>query len=451
MSIGWSGKIGRAAVAALALVAVSCATRTSPAVTPDVVVRTQPAVPRELASHTADVAAYEQAWTRIRSGDVRAGERALSDLLKKSASFAPAAASLGVLRLEKQQYREAGVFFSQALGASPKYLPALEGLVDARLGERDDPGALEALQALLTVDPARADARSRLEVVGLRVSQADLAAADKLQAAGQLDAAEARLLHALQATPQNGAVLRALASVELARNAPEAAEARAREAIALDPQDAGAMATLGDALEAQGRFREAAASYARALAISPNSSWSQRREALQARSASAALPAGYQAIAGATAVTRAQVAAMLGVRLASALDRAPARSSEIVTDVRGHWASAWILPVVRAGWMEALPNHTFQPAGVVRRADLARIVMAVSDSMAGARRGQGRDVPANVTLADVPRDHAAYRAAAFAVSAGIMTVDAGKRFLPAGVVSGAELIAVMTRLESRVQ
>ncbi|MBP6716200.1 MAG: tetratricopeptide repeat protein, partial [Acidobacteria bacterium] len=340
----WTRVAAGVAVVGIVTGAASCATRTTPAVAPSAVVRTPPAVPRDLATRTADVAAYEQAWARIRGGDARAGERALADLLKRSASFYPAAVSLGDMRLERQQYREAGALFAQALSVNPKYLPALVGLVDARLGERDDPGALDALQALLLVDPTRADARSRVEVVGLRVAQSELAAAEKLTAAGQFDEAEARLLHALQATPQNGAVLRALGMVALARPAPEAAEARAREAIALDPQDAAAMALLGDALEAQGRFREAAASYARALAISPNASWSQRREALQARSAAAALPAAYQAIPGATSVTRAQVAALLGVRLAAALDRAPARSSEIVTDARGHWAAAWILP-----------------------------------------------------------------------------------------------------------
>jgi hypothetical protein len=45
----------------------------------------------------------------MRSGDVRAVSGRSPDLLKRSASFYPAAVSLGDMRLERQQYREAGV------------------------------------------------------------------------------------------------------------------------------------------------------------------------------------------------------------------------------------------------------------------------------------------------------------------------------------------------------
>lgn len=449
-----SSAIARALlIAAVALGAATCATRTPPTVAGGAVVWRQPDVPRMLSDRAADVAAYDAAWSRIRSGDVRGGERALSDLVKRATGFYPATTSLGELRLQRQQFREAAALFGQALTVDPAYLPALVGLVDARLGVGDDPGALDALHALLAVDPTRADAQSRVAVIGLRVSQAELTAAETARTAGRLDEAEARLLRALAATPENGAVLRALATVALEKGAPELAERRAREAVAIDPQDAAALALLGDAQDAQGRVGEAAASYARALAIAPNPAWSARRSALQARSDVLSLPAGYQAIAGAASVTRAQVAAMLGVRLAGVLDRARVRSTEIVTDARGHWASAWILPVVRAGWMDARPNHTFEPAALVRRAELAQVVLAVLEEAARARRAP-LDVAAATArsaFADMARSHAAFRAAAMAVSAGIMDVDGSNRFQPAGMVSGRELIEVIGRLERRAQ
>jgi len=117
--------------------------------------------------------------------------------------------------------------------------------------------------------------------------------------------------------------------------------------------------------------------------------------------------------------------------------------------VRGHWAAQWILPVVRAGWIEVLPNHTFQPAAVVHRADLARIVVAVLTEQAAAR-GRPLDTAGSAArvFADVPRDHAARRVAAVVVAAGIMTVDAGNRFQPEAAVSGNELMATIGRLEA---
>jgi len=408
----------------------------------------QPEVPRELASRAGDAARYEQAWSRIRGGDVRGGERALVDLLKRTAAFYPAAASLGELRLQRQQYRDAAALFVQALSANGTYVPALAGMVDARLGERDDPGALMALQALLAVDPNRGDARGRLDAVRLRVSQSELAQAEAFRAAGQWDEAERHLGRALEATPDSGPVLRALAAVQLARGALDSAEARARQASALDPRDAESLAVLGDVLDLQGRYREAAAAYARVVLLDPRAAWQDRRARVQERADAASMPENYRLIASVTSVTRAQVAAVLGVRLAGVLARAPARVTEVVTDVRGHWAAAWILPVVRAGWIEVMPNHTFQPTGVVHRADLARIVVAVLTETAAAHGNRLENMDsARGTFADLPRDHAAFRVAALAVSTGIMTVEAN-RFQPAGVVSGAELMAAIARLEA---
>lgn len=413
----------------------------------------QPDVPRELAARVADTTRYQQAWSRIRGGDLGNGERELSDLLRAAPTFYPAAASLGELRLQRRDYGQAGVFFGQALTANATYLPALVGMVDARLGAGDDPGALAALKVLLSVDATRADARARHDVVSLRVSQSELALAERFRAAAQLEEAERHLTLALDAAPENGPALRALAAVQLGRGALDSAAARAQQAVALDPQDAVSLALLGDILEAQNRYADAAAAYGRAVALDPRPAWTNHRARLMERSDAMSLPESYRAIAGATSVTRAQVAAVLGVRLAGTLQQAPTRVTDVVTDVRAHWASAWILPVVRAGWIEPRPNHTFEPGGPVRRSDLARVVLAVLDTMATARRS-ALDVSgatSRITFADMTRDHAAFRAAALAVASGIMSADATNRFLPAGVVSGSDLLATISRLEARAK
>jgi hypothetical protein len=217
--------------------------------------------------------------------------------------------------------------------------------------------------------------------------------------------------------------------------------------VAIDPQDPGGYTILGDALAAEGRLIDAVAAYDRALALDPRPAWRERRNALNASAESMSLPPQYRAITQAAAVTRADVAAVLGVRLAGALSHAPDRSQTVVTDVRGHWAAGWILPAVRAGWIESLPNHTFQPAAVIRRADLAAIVAAVLIDVAAQRpRDLARWRAARPVFADVTRDHAAYNVAAVAVASGVMVAE-GDRFSPARVVSGAELAATISRLE----
>lgn len=444
--------LARGALAVLlASLAVACATTAAPAV-PSTIVWRQPPLPA--GPWGGDVSnRYADAWSAIRRGDVVDGEKSLKELIRTVPGFYPGHASLGELALARRDFRLASASFATALSASPRYRPALLGAVDAALGAGDDTAAMAALQAVLVVEPDQMEARSRLDVVRLRVSQRELGLAESARADGRPAEAEAHLTRALEATPENGPVLRALSALELARGAVDAAIRHARQATSLDPQDASAWVALGDAFMTQGAYREAADAFGKAAGIDPRPEWKTRRAAAEERAGTAALPEGYRAIAGAATVNRGQVAAVLGVRLAALLAHTPSRSSEVVTDVRGHWASSWILPVVRAGWMDPLPNHTFQPGGIVRRADLARVVTAVLTDIAAAR---GRrvdmfgDANGRAAFADMGREHAAFRVAALAVAAGIMTVEAN-RFQPAGTVSGAELLAVVARLEARVQ
>jgi tetratricopeptide (TPR) repeat protein len=433
-------------VLAIALCAASaCGPKTRPDVTPPTAWRV-PDVPAELAAHP-ERARYDEAWARVRRGDTGGGERVFEDIDRSAPQFYPAAASLGEIRLHRQQYAAAAAMFDRALAVNPAYIAALGGAADARLGAGDDAGALKALTALVAADPARSDAAGRLEVVRLRVANAELALAERARADGKLAEAGLHLQRAMEATPENGAVLRASALLEMAMGREDVAEERARRAVAIDPQDPGGYTILGDALAAEGRLTDAVAAYDRALALDPRPAWRERRNALSASAESMSLPPQYRAITQAAAVTRADVAAMLGVRLAGALSHAPDRSSTVVTDVRGHWAARWILPLVRAGWIESLPNHTFQPAGVVRRADLAAIVAAALIDVAAQRpRDLARWRSARPVFADVTRDHAAYNVAAVAVASGVMIAE-DDRFSPARVVSGAELAATISRLD----
>ena len=176
-----------------------------------------------------------------------------------------------------------------------------------------------------------------------------------------------------------------------------------------------------------------------------NSPRSSRRP--RDRAALARLPAEYHAIAGLAEVTRGDVAAVLGIRLADLLARRT-QPGALVTDVRSHWASTWILAVVRAGVMEPMPNHTFQPQQRIRRVDLAQIASRVLELIAAARPGSAAAwQSARVTIGDVSPSHPTHPAVSQAVAAGVLPLE-GNAFTPSGPVSGAELLAAVERLEA---
>jgi hypothetical protein len=161
------------------------------------------------------------------------------------------------------------------------------------------------------------------------------------------------------------------------------------------------------------------------------------------------MPAEFQTIETAPSVTRAQLAALFGVRLAPFLKRIEQRTAVVITDTRGSWASPWIMSVARAGIMEVYPNHTFQPAAVVRRADLAqaasRVLALVADENITLGTQWRNATPRR--FPDVASTNLSYPAVSLAVEAGVMTPAEDGSFQLARPATGAEAMAAVKRLE----
>jgi hypothetical protein len=159
------------------------------------------------------------------------------------------------------------------------------------------------------------------------------------------------------------------------------------------------------------------------------------------------MPPEYREIEQAATISRAQLAALIGVRLEELVKRAPPRNTAVITDTRGSWAAPWIIPVARAGFMEVYSNHTFQPSATIRRGDLAfavsqilNVIAAEDPRLAAGWRNARRRFP------DLPPGHLRYPAAAFAVEAGIMSTLENGAFQLARPVAGAEAAAAVNRL-----
>jgi hypothetical protein len=122
-----------------------------------------------------------------------------------------------------------------------------------------------------------------------------------------------------------------------------------------------------------------------------------------------------------------------------------------MTDIRGSWAAPWITAVVRAGVMDVYPNHTFQPAAIVRRSDLALAVSRVL-ALIGANRPAALEEwkAGRPRFLDLPPAHLGYPAAALAVSAGVLPSLEGDSFQPSRTVPGAEAVSAVDRLEALV-
>lgn len=438
------------ALLVLALLA-ACGGKKAPALPPAGAPRfpefVYPAAPSGLGSPVA-VERHDIGWRWLQAGDLRAAERNFEAALKQSPDFYPSQAALGWVELARKNEEEALTHFDRAVVANPRYAPALAGRGEALTALGEDELALKSLEAAVAADPTLAPLNTRIEVLRFNTVKERIAAARKAAEVGKLAEARAEYEKAIAASPQSPFLYRELAAVERKEGNLAGALAHAQKAADLEPAEARNLILIAEIYEAQGEHTRAADAYASANALEPSEAIAAKIEELRERAAFAAMPAEYKAIEEAQTVTRAQFAALVAVRLDELLKRIGRRNPVFVTDMRGNWATHWIVAVTRAGLMEVYSNHTFQPHATVRRTDLAYTaaralsIIAAENPRLGAQWKNARR-----KFSDVSPGHLRYADASIAVEAGVMTTLPDGSFQLSRPVTGAEAVAAVKKLE----
>lgn len=426
----------------------ACATTATrpPAAAPTNVEFLFPEVPPDLAASDV-VDRHQRAWRLLQSGDQKASSREFAAILKRMPDFYPAETGLAYVELAGGDEREALERFDRVLGTANTYVPALVGRGQALLELKREDDALVSFQAALAEDPSLPDVGRRVEVLTFRRVQEEVAAARSAAEAGRLDEAKAAYERALGASPESPFLLRELGVVQRRRGEDNAALEHFRKAASLDPTDAASQRQIGELLEEQGDLEGALRAFIAARSIDPSAELDARIERLRAGVALSGLPAEYREIQNAPAVKRADLAALLGVKLDAILQRVIPRRAMLMTDTRGHWASPWILSVAGAGVMDVFPNHTFQPATPVQRGDLAQVTSRVLNIIAAEHPGTRPPwTGSRPRITDVDSMHPRYPAVAASVAAGVLPLLADEMFMPDRPVSGVEASEAVDRL-----
>jgi tetratricopeptide (TPR) repeat protein len=401
-------------------------------------------VPAALAGETA---AWHQdrAWRFLQADDLRMAEREVAQAFRQAPDFFPAETTLGWIAVARGDLPASLPHFDRALALQSGYLSALVGRGRALAGLGRDDEALAAYEAALATDPTLGDLARQVEVLRFRRLERHLAAARDAAKSGRSEEARKAYEAAIAGSPESGVLYRELAVVERDAGESSAALAHFRRAVELDPGDAQSLAQVAALLDTAGDLEGALRAYDESIAIDPRASVEASREALRARIAFAGMPEEYRAIESAPQVTRGDLAALLGVRLARLLNRSISGEASVVTDVRGHWAEAWIMAVVQAGVIEPFENHTFQPDAPLRRTDLAQAVARLLPRVAPAAQVQTWQAT-RVQFPDLAETHLAYPVASVAVASRVMSPTASGTFDPSGPVNGTDTIAVVERL-----
>lgn len=409
----------------------------------------RPGVPPAFANTpAADLQA--RGWAFLQSGDLKAAEREFSAALKSAPAFYPAEASLGYVDLARKDPKAALPRFDHALQQRPNEAALLVGRGQALVALNRESDALASFEAAVAADPSLTDLSRRVEVMRFRGVEQNLARARQAARSGQFDQAIQIYTAAIANSPDSPFLYREIAAVERRKGNVDAALEHYRRAAALDPTDAASLVQIGEIVEARGELADAEKAYAASVAIEPNAEVEKRLADLRANIAESRLPAEYRAIDTAPQITRAELAALVGVRLAPLLEGGGRRAdAALITDVRSHWAATWIFAVARAGVIEPYANHAFQPRTLVRRIDLAQAVARLLPRASTRDAAQLRTwQAARLKFSDLPASHLAYPAASTAVASGVLSAGPDNAFQPLRPVTGAEAIEAITRIEA---
>jgi tetratricopeptide (TPR) repeat protein len=377
--------------------------------------------------------ALRAAWKAVLDGDTAAAIGRYEKLLKRRPGLVPARTGLAYALLRAGRLDRAASAFAGILADRPEDVAALVGAGSAafRRGDLDSAvGFYRRAQALALDD---AVVRGRLTTLKLQATERRMGLAQAAIERGDPETAAREYQGALEAAPEVAGVRLALADLL-------AAQGDAAGAISLledDPSGdrqvglrrAGLLLGLPD-------FARAGAVYRGLLARDPGDAAARAgekaaREGLELLS----MPEEYRHIADAPRVTRADLAALVGVRV-HALQRLGPGEPRVAVDISLSWAREYEARVLALGIMDVYPNHTFQPGAVVRRVDLARAAARTLDLL-GVSRSAG---PAP---SDMSSSHLDYDAVERALGAGLMGLTPAGAFEPWRPVSGSEAIEVV--------
>ncbi len=427
-----------AVVACLHLVACASGPRPRPPLVEDYVYPTPPA--RELSADESR--RLHEAWDELLAGDAASAERAFVKLLERRPALVSARTALGYARLRARRLEPAARDFAQALERQPDYVPALVGAGGVALASGDVETAFERYRRASELEAGDARVRKRLAEIKLRLTERRIAAAQEALAGGDPEAAREAYRRALESAPELAGLRLELA--ELLHKQGDLAGAL--EVLVQDATGDRALALRQGALrEETGDLAGALLVYRRLVQRDAGDGEAQRRaqavrEALDLQQ----LPAEYRRIFGAARVTRADLAALIAVKV-SALARLQPGAGQVAVDVSGSWAREHILRLLSLGIFDVYPNHTFQPGATVRRGELAQAVARTLERL-GLRTGRGPGVT------DMGATNLFRAAAERVVAAGLMDVTPAGAFEPWRPVSGrdaADVVEGLARLAAR--
>ena len=380
----------------------------------------------------------EEAWTNLVEGD---GDRAKKALIKLGQESPLYYAGLGYALYLLDDIQKAEEFFKAALLTFPDLVLIRVGLAQIYQETGREDSAFTEFRNIIKLDPKHAWAKSRYNAIKSQKTTAALQEAKAYVSAGETEKSKAAYLKALFYSPASVDAHFALAGIYKEENNHQSALVHLKAASTYDPENTEILKLYGEVLFTIQDYKKSLEIYEKLSLKEPdNLQIKDRLEIIKSRLGIFELPSQYDNISISEAVTREDIAAVLGVKFKDILED-PTQQPPIIVDIATSWAAKFILKATTLGLIDVYPNHEFQPKKSLNRAELAEILVRLIICLDEQGHKFIQQVPLDrIQIVDVTPSNYYYQPILTIISYDIMSLYSDKTFKPDTPITGRETI-----------
>ena len=369
------------------------------------------------------------------------GDRAKKAFIKLGQESPLYFAGLGYALFLLEDIQKAEEFFKAALLTHPDLVLIRVGLAQIYQETGREDSAFTEFRNIIKLDPEHPWAKSRYTALKSQKTTLALQKARAFISAGEMEKGKASYLRALFYSPMSVDAHFSLAGIYNEENNHQSALVHLNAASTYDPENSEILKLHGDILFTVQDYKNSLKIYEKLNLREPdNFQIKERLEIIKSRMGIFELPSQYDNIPNSEAVTKEDVAAVLGVKFKDILEN-PTQQPTIIVDIATSWAAKFILKMTTLGLIDVYANHEFQPKKILSRAELAEILVRLIMYLEEKGHKFILQVPPDrIQIADVTPSNFYYQPILTIISYDIMSLYSDKTFKPEAPITGRETI-----------
>jgi tetratricopeptide (TPR) repeat protein len=391
----------------------------------------------------------EDAWNYIQQGYPEKARKLFSQLSPESPFYYIGLGYTAYLSGDKNTAKE---YFQTALKYQPQLYLAYLGLAQIHLEEGDEEAALSELREILKRRPNHSWALTEYKALRSKKTNENLALARAALSQNNIEKAKKALLESLYYSPDSLEANLMLADIYLKEKNYDQALIHLQTVYQKEPENHEILKKYGELLFLRQNYKKSLEIYQKLQQLRPeDKKIKDTIERLKNRLGIFELPSQFERIPSREALTKEDIAALLGVKFKDYLEKSPGQPP-ILIDIATSWAAKFILTTASLGLLDVYPNHTFQPKKVVTRAEFAEIIYRLVKYLEKkGHRFIQQIPPERIQITDVSPDNYYYQPILFVISYDLMALNPDKKFETERPISGIEAIKTLDIIISLIR